>query len=61
MKYAETQLMKELNYEPTIEQVANASNLTEKRIRQLLSFIHLQPSSLEALNTDHLDAIEDGE
>lgn len=61
MKYAETQLTKDLNCEPTIEQVANATNLTEKRIRQLLSFIQLQPSSLEALNTDHLDTIEDGE
>lgn len=61
MKYAETQLTKGLNCDPTIEQVANATNLTPKRIRQLLSFIQLQPSSLEALNTDHLDTIEDGE
>ena len=61
IKYAETQLIKQLNCEPTIDQVSNATNLSQKRIRQLLSFIQLQPSSLEALNTDHLDTIEDGE
>jgi len=61
MKYTETRLIKQLNRQPTIEEVAITARLTQKRIRQLLSFIQLQPSSLEAMNTDHLDAIEDGE
>ena len=61
VKYVETLLRQKLLRDPTLEEIAEKIGTSVKQIKKITSYMNVQPSSLDALNTEHLDLFDKDE